>query len=193
MPRVADQPPNHFSIAPQVTFYLHQFLTTRVPARPAASPGSTGAAGGSAGGRVPSMQQLVDFLSSQRLSSEVQVRTDLYPHNLADVPVTHFFGAAGPAERHTGVAAPVPGGNSGGGLEDAVGALLAAAPQPGGVSSDAAAHAVSSRPKQAPPLFALLETAGGSGSDSGSRGTQAAALVAAWAAIALLAHRMLLV
>jgi phosphatidylinositol glycan class K len=91
-------------VVDEVSFYLHQFLTTHVPAHPAASPGSAATAAGSSGSggsarRVPSMQQLVDFIFSQRLSSELQVRTDLYPRPLVSVPVTHFFGAAVPAER----------------------------------------------------------------------------------------------
>lgn len=137
---------------------------------------------------MPSMQQLVDFVSSQRLSSEVQVRTDLYPRALARVPVTHFFGAAGAAGRQATAAKPAQVGGTG--LESAVGALMGAAQQPSDASLNAS-PAVSSRRTQPQPLFAALEAAGrGGGGSSGS--PQAAALVvAAWAAVALLAHRML--
>lgn len=59
-------------IVDQFTFYLHQFLTTRVPPH---SPGraSDGSSRG-AGKPPPSLQQLLDFIRSQRMSSEVQVR-----------------------------------------------------------------------------------------------------------------------
>lgn len=176
-------------VVDEVSFYLHQFLTTRVPAHSGAGAGSArGAAPGGSGGLVPSMQQLVDFVSSQRLSSEVQVRTDLYPRALAGVPVTHFFGAAGAAGRQARAAEPAQvGGN---GLQSAAGALMGAAQQPSDAFSSAA-PVVSSRRTQPLPLFAALEAAGGRGG-GGSASSQAAALVAAaWAAVAFVAHRML--
>lgn len=188
---------NHFVSAHptiQVSFYLHQFLTTRVPPHPAVTGGGAGhstSLSGSGGGRVPSMQQLVGFLSSQRLSSEVQVRTDLYPRALADVPVTHFFGAARPTEHQAGAAAPAQGGSSGSDLEAAAAVLMAAAQHASEGWSGAAARDMRSRPPPAAPLFALLEAAGGgSSSDNGS--AQAAAVVAvAWVAAALLAYHIM--
>lgn len=50
-------------VVDQFTFHLHHFLTTRVPPH---APGTSAAA--------PSLQQLLDFIRSQRMSSEVQVR-----------------------------------------------------------------------------------------------------------------------
>lgn len=189
---------NHFVSAhptTQVSFYLHQFLTTRVPPHPAVTGGGAGhstSLSGSGGGRVPSMQQLVGFLSSQRLSSEVQVRTDLYPRALADVPVTHFFGAARPTEHQAGAAAPAQGGSSGSDLEAAAAVLMDAAQRSSEDCSGAAATNMCSRPPPAAPLFALLEAAGGGSSSDTGGSTQAAAVVAvAWVAAALLAHRMM--
>lgn len=57
-------------VVDQFTYHLHHFLTSRVP------PSTSGAGGysGGAGAAAPSLQQLLDFIRSQRMSSEVQVR-----------------------------------------------------------------------------------------------------------------------
>lgn len=174
----------------QFTFYLHQFLTTRLPAHPAAggAPGQAGTAQG-----VPSMQQLLDFITSQRLSSEVQVRTDLFPRPLARLPVTHFFGGAAAAEGLEDGAAGL-GGDGGASAASAL-RLLAGAQQ--GAEGEAPAstavklHSVSgSRAK----LFGLLEAAGSGGGGDAERSSAlvtAAAAAAAWVALAVLAGRVL--
>ena len=173
----------------QVTFYLHHFLTTRLPPHAGASAGggNTSSGGDGAGGAAPSMQQLVDYISSQRLSSELQVRTDLYPRALADVPVTHFFGAAAPAAQGGGSGDAA--GSGSGTPEPAVGALLAAAQQ-GNSHAPETAHAAAGQPAQRAPLFALLEAAGG-GACGGGSAQAAVAVVVGWAAVAALAARIL--
>ncbi|EFN57492.1 hypothetical protein CHLNCDRAFT_34727 [Chlorella variabilis] len=174
-------------VVDQLSFHLHQFLS------------------GSGPGPSPSLQQLLDYLGAQRLSSEVQVRTDLSPRHPARVAVTDFFGAAMPGAPAAGGASPAPVGCVGAGAEGsrAAAALLQlAAQQQRGHGTAAAArqgqqqcwHQHQHR-QQLLPLWQQLEAAGGS-SDAASwlvagRGTEAAVVAAAWA-IAVVLLRVLL-
>lgn len=178
-------------VVDQLTFHLHAFLTTRLPPHPsvARAGGSSGSSGGQ-GGAVPSLQQLLDYITAQRMSSDLQVRTDLYPRRLVDVPVTHFFAAA-----------PAVGGSSGGSSGKAAAEALqrlAVQPVPGGELPEAAAAQQQyfwqemQQQQQGSRLFMLLEAAnGGAGSSVLQSGGAAAVVMAAWAATGLLAHRLL--
>lgn len=199
-------------VVDQLSFHLHQFLW-RLPPHPAADTepghdarsGATSGSSGSGPGPSPSLQQLLDYLGAQRLSSEVQVRTDLSPRHPARVAVTDFFGAAMPGAPAAGGASPAPVGCVGAGAEGsrAAAALLQlAAQQQRGHGTAAAArqgqqqcwHQHQHR-QQLLPLWQQLEAAGGS-SDAASwlvagRGTEAAVVAAAWA-IAVVLLRVLL-
>lgn len=188
-------------VVDQFTFHLHRFLTTRLPPHPSAAGGSAGGgASSAAGGPAPSLQDLLSYITAQRLSSEVQVWAELYPRNLSHVPATHFFGApaAPPPAAASGVdAAPGAAGAAGGGGSSGSSAAAAAAAQAlqalAGQRQDEP-HAAE-RPDEGAqlaqqPLFALLEAAGGgaAGGPPGGAATQAAATVAAWAAAAALSR-----
>lgn len=83
-------------LSDQFTFFLHHFLTTRLPPHPSVATSATTSSSTvppAAGSQhPPSLQEVLDFIRGQSLASEVQVRTDLFPRRLADVAVTEFFG-----------------------------------------------------------------------------------------------------
>ncbi|KAL4437977.1 hypothetical protein ABPG77_004198 [Micractinium sp. CCAP 211/92] len=170
-------------IVDQFTFYLHQFLTTRVPPR---SP--TWAADGSSRGvgkPPPSLQQLLDFIRSQRMSSEVQVRTDLFPHRLSDMAVTAFFGeSAAPA----GAASAVLGNGSAADGSNAAHVLLQYAAQQAVTAATASADVQLQPQQHGRSLFEALEAAGTSSELKGSNelATSSVSVASAWvAAVAL--------
>lgn len=175
-------------VVDQFTFHLHQFLTTRLPPAQATHGDPPLAA------QPPSLQQLLDFIAAQRLSSEVQVRTDLYPHCLADIPVTHFFGGAGEPPAAAGSS-----GNSSSSGSAAAQDLLALAQGQGQqtplaycYSAPAGQPAAGGDAPDGKLYFDLLAAAGGSGSGGGVRESQQVVpVVVAWAAAAALAHRLL--
>ena len=191
-------------IVDQLSFHLHQFLM-RLPPHPSSIPAALAAAGnssssssgGSGGGSPgPSLQQLLDHISGQRLSSEVQVRTDLSPRRPADVPVLEFFG--GPA---AAASVAVPGSGEGEGMSSAVQALrlLAQEQREQGAAAAAAGNTEAQQRQQqvtqeeetpGMPLFELL--AGAAGDSSPARPpfhtSQAAAVAAAWAAAVALSR-----
>lgn len=177
-----------------MTFHLHAFLTARLPPHPAASGAASNGQGGAAHASAatgPSLQQLLDYVSGQRLSSEVQVRSDLHPRRPADVPVAHFFGGAEAGARRAGAA------------RAAAAALQSQAAQPGGQGADGAPAAATAatalaamrqQPASGAQLFALLEAAGGSrgwGRSSHGISPAAAATAAAWAGAAVLLVKLM--
>ncbi|KAL4425650.1 hypothetical protein ABPG75_009666 [Micractinium tetrahymenae] len=172
-------------VVDQFTFYLHHFLTTRVP--PPASSGSAAGGARGVGLSVPSLQQLLDFIRSQRMSSEVQVRADLFPHRLSDVPVNTFFGqGAAPAVPATPAAPAAQRRGSDADGTNAAQALL----QRAAARRAAAAAPVTPSPWQSQleqsgrSLFEAVEAAGAGSSPQGSRKPAAspAAVAGAWAA-----------
>lgn len=158
-------------VVDQASYHLHHFLTTRLPPDPAAADGVSAAAsgGGSIRGsgsrtRGPSLQQLVDYLGGQRMSSEVQLRTDLFPRCLTDVAAAEFFGTTVDGR---GLASGSSSGDDGGseGTSAAARALMALAAaaheqQTGNHGLPVSGAVLQGLPPQR-RLFALLEHAGG--------------------------------
>jgi hypothetical protein len=135
------------------------------------------------------------------MSSEVPVRTDLFPRRLADVSLLEFFGAPPAAGYAAAASATVLGGGNGQGLSSTVEALrLLAAEQ---VQGSAAAAGGSTRQQQqqqqqeehAPsmPLFQLLAGAAGDSSpaDPSGRSAQAEVVAAEWAAAVVFSRYLL--
>ena len=174
-------------IVDQFSFHLQRFLT-RLPLRRHAA---------AVADPVPSLQQLLDYIVGQRLSSDVQVRSDLFPRRLAAVPVTEFFGGAAPL--HAAAAAV---GNSSSGSRGAAAAmavaLLALALERQGNTALQVAAVTRQQPWVAEtrqPLGAMLEAAGGSLSLlSASRqpaGAGWGTAAAAWVVALFVAHWLL--
>jgi hypothetical protein len=79
-------------VVDQMSYHLQAFLRRLAP-HPAAHDLAADAGGPGTAAASPSLQQMLDHVAAQRLSSEVQVRQDLSPRSPTQVPITDFFAA----------------------------------------------------------------------------------------------------